>query len=182
MAEHARDMQPMIVECSAMLFYDSYCRDMIHRLKYHRQWGEARYLGELMGAYLSRSELYSTIDVVIAVPLHPIRTFERTYNQAEYIALGVAEKMSLPVNFHALYRRRHTTPQAKKSNMERWSDGEGLFNVRREDSLRGKHILLIDDVYTTGATIFRCVEALVREVPGCRISVATVATSRRNGG
>ncbi len=179
MAEHARDLQPMIVEGVALLFYDGYSRPMIHNIKYHKYWRGALYLGELLGAYLSRSELYADIDVVIPVPIHPLRQIERTYNQSEYIAMGVARKMGVATNFHSLYKTRYSSPQAGKKQVDRWNNDNNSFRVKSPERLDGKHILLVDDVYTTGATIYRCVEAIVAAVPNCQISIATLATSHK---
>lgn len=176
MARQVRDMQPSIENASAMLFYDSYCRTMVHRLKYRGEWHVAKYLGELYGAYLASSTLYATIDVVVPIPLHPMRRIQRGYNQAEYIAIGIASKLGVKVDTRTLYRRRYTSAQALKSRVDRWEDGDGLFGIRDRDALRDKHILLVDDVYTTGATIFRAVETLQHNIPECRISIATLAT------
>ncbi len=181
MAQHACDLQPIIENASAMLFYDSYSRDMIHRLKYRGEWRTAEYLGEIFGAYLAREELYAHVDVVVPVPIHPLRRFLRGYNQSEYIARGIASKMGIEVNSHSLYRCRYTSAQARKSKIERWGDDSDIFRVRSLDRLRGRHILLVDDVYTSGATIHRCVEVLSRALPECRISVATVAASHEYG-
>ncbi len=175
MAEHARDMQPMIENACAMLYYDSYSRPMIHRLKYYKEWHTAKYLGELLGAYLSVSGDYNTVEVVVPVPIHPIKRIDRNYNQAEYIAQGVASKLGVETNFSSLYRSRYTSAQARKSRVERWSDNDDIFGLRNIEKLRGKHILLVDDVYTSGATIFRCVETLHRAIPQSQISVATLA-------
>ncbi len=182
MSQHARDMQPIIENCAAMLFYDNYSRDMIHRMKYRGEWRIARYLGELFGSYLSCERRYRGVDVVIPVPLHPVRRIGRTYNQSEYIALGIAKTLGVKVNSRSLYRHRYTSAQAQKSKFERWSGGDDIFGVRFAKGLQGKHILLVDDVYTSGATIFRCVEALRSSILSCRISIATIAASTREFG
>ncbi len=179
MSGRVRDLQPMVREACAMFFYDNHCRDMIHRLKYRAEWRTARYMGEIFGSYLSRSDIYSNVDIVIPAPLHAIRRMARGYNQSEYIARGIASKLGAKVDTHTLYRSRHTIAQVKKTKVERWTGGENLFEVRDIERLRGKHILLVDDVYTTGATIFRCIEAIHRSLPECEISVATLATPRK---
>lgn len=176
MARHVRDMQPSIENASAMLYYDPSCREIIHRLKYKGEWHIAKYMGELFGAYLASSPLYDSVDVVVPIPLHPVRKLQRGYNQAEYIAQGIASKLGVKVDSHSLYRRRYTSAQALKSRVDRWEGGDGLFGVRHAKSLCDRHILLVDDVYTTGATIFRAVETLQHSFPGCRISIATLAT------
>ncbi len=177
MAERARDLQPMIVEASALLFYDSYSRPMIHRIKYYREWRGALYLGELLGAYLATSDLYRDIDVVVPIPIHPLRRVERGYNQSEYIATGVAKELGVATNFCSLYRARYSSPQAGKEQVDRWGDDEGGFMVRNGESLEGKHILIVDDVYTTGSTMYRSIEAIIASVASCRISIATLAAT-----
>ncbi len=181
MAQHARDLQPYIRQASAMLFYDSYSRDMIHRLKYRGEWHTAEYLGEIFGDYLSRSELYSSVDVIVPVPLHPLRRIGRGYNQSEYIASGIASKLGCATSFGNLYRTRYTSAQAHKAKVDRWESVSGLFDVRHPERLANKHILLVDDVYTTGATIYRCIEALHQALPDVQISIVTLAVSREYG-
>ncbi len=181
MAQHARDLQPFIHHASAMLFYDSYSRDMIHRLKYRGEWHTAKYLGKIFGGYLMCSELYEDVDMVVPVPLHPLRRIVRGYNQAEYIASGIAAQMGCAKSFGNLYRTRYTSAQARKDKVDRWKVERGLFEVRNPKILNGKHILLVDDVYTTGATIFRCAEALHLAAPEARISIIAVAASREYG-
>lgn len=179
MSRHACDMQPRIDSAAAMLFYDGYSRGMIHRLKYRGQWRVARSMGEIFGAYLHSSDIYSTVDIIIPVPLHPFRLLQRGYNQSEYIAQGMAHHMGIKVDSSILYRSRYTLAQARKSSVERWEGGHGLFAVKHAEAIRGKHILLVDDVYTSGATIFRCVEAIHRAQIDCKISVVALATPRR---
>ncbi len=179
MAERARDLQPFIEQGAALFFYDSKSRPLIHNIKYYGFWRGARYLGELLGDYLFRSELYTDIDVVIPVPIHPMRRLKRKYNQSEYIAQGIATKMEVTTNFRSLRRARYSTPQAQKRQVDRWHDNKGGFIVQYPEQLNGKHILLVDDVYTTGATIYRCADALNDAIPNCKISIATLATSHK---
>lgn len=178
MTANLRLMQPIIESGVAMFFYNEHCRDMIHRLKYRGEWQTARSLGEMLGECLCSTDIYDDVDVIVPVPLHPLRRLWRSYNQGEYIASGVAAKLGVKTNFYSLYRSRYSSPQARKSHFDRWADdAEDTFQVRGIERLRGKHILVVDDVYTSGATIFRCVDALYHSVPNCRISVATLTVS-----
>jgi len=169
-----------IVQGSALFWYvhGSGYRKMIHALKYHGRWGLARSLGEWLGSELEEGGLYGGVDVVIPIPLHGLRRIRRGYNQSEYLAQGIAEKLCRPVDFRSVRRHKYNRSQALRSRKERWANVEGIFSVRHPKRLEGKHILLVDDVLTTGATIVSCAEAILRAAPGCRISVATLAASK----
>ena len=101
-------------------------------------------------------------------------------NQAEYIARGIAESLGVPVDVHSVRRHRHNPSQALKEHRQRWENVRGIFSVRRPGRLCGKHILLVDDVLTTGATVTSCAEAILAAVPDVRISIAVLAVSRHN--
>ncbi len=162
-----------------MLHFNKTSRPLIHRLKYHGEWQTAEYLGQLLGSYLSTCELYASVDVVIPVPIHPLRRLGRTYNQSEYIARGVASALGVTTNFHSLYRRHYTSAQALKPRQERWDNFDNIFAVRKPNALQNKHILIVDDVYTSGATIFSCIDALHSALPLSKISIATLATGKQ---
>ncbi|MDR0510013.1 MAG: ComF family protein [Rikenellaceae bacterium] len=169
-----------VVQASSFFWYihDSPYRKMIHMLKYYGSWQLARQLGEWMGAELEQGGLYGDVDVVAAVPLHPFRRMKRGYNQSEYIAKGIASKLERPTDFASIVRRKYNKSQATRPREERWENVEGIFAVRRPKRLAGKHILLVDDVLTTGATIVSCAEAILEAVPDCRISIATLSVSK----
>jgi len=169
-----------IVQGCALFWYvhqSGYVK-MIHALKYYGRWGVARSLGEWLGAELERDGLYGDVDVVVPIPLHSFRRMKRGYNQSEYIALGVAGKLDRPVDFRSVRRHKYNRSQTRRTKSERWENVEGIFSVRYPENLAGKHILLVDDVLTTGATIISCAGQIVRSAPGCRISVATLAASK----
>ena len=137
-------------------------------------------LGRWYGRYLKQSELYDDVDVVVPVPLHWWRQIRRGYNQSEYIARGIARELGVKVLSHAVVRHRYNQSQTHQSVFRRWANVEGIFRVRRADELRGRHILLVDDDFTTGATIFSLGETILRAVPDVRLSVAVLATTRRS--
>jgi ComF family protein len=127
---------------------------------------------------LKSSGLYDDVDIVVPIPLHYKKLLKRSYNQSTYIAEGIARELGIDYNSHLLYRRRNNPPQARNKASQRWQNVEELFAVRNAKRLQGKHILIVDDVLTTGATICSCVEAILRVAPDCRVSVATLAVTR----
>ena len=157
-------------------------RRLIHSFKYRGAWRTAREMGGWYGRCLRESGLYDGIDVVVPLPLHPFKRCRRGYNQSEYLAEGIAAELGVPVDRQSVRRRRNTASQALKSRRERAANVEGAFAVRRPERLAGRHILLVDDVMTTGSTLLACASEILRAVPGCRISLAALAVSHRELG
>lgn len=180
-AQRLKDLNPAIENATAQFYYvnDGRWRRVIHSMKYRGNWKVARRMGYWYGSELMESPLYGDVDLVVAVPLHPRRIFERGYNQSELIACGVAEAMGVKQCRGALHRARYNQSQVTQQKSQRWGNVKGIFVVRHPERLVGKHILLVDDVLTTGATITSCIEAILSSVPSCRISVATLAVSRK---
>lgn len=171
------------IERAAALFWftgGSGWRDLIHDFKYSQHWRTAEMMGRWMGAELCRSGRFDDIDLVIPIPLHWRKRLSRGYNQSEYIARGIARHLNAPCDFRSVRRAHNNKSQTRKSHNERWDNVSGIFEVRRAERLRGRHILLVDDVFTTGATIGSCAEAIIAACEGdVRISIATLAASRR---
>lgn len=176
--EHFAGIVPIEHGSSFFFFQEgSIWRKAIHQFKYGGRWKIARELGRWYGSELKESGLYNDIDIVIPVPLHPLKQLKRTYNQSAYIAEGIAKSLGIKVNHRAVRRRRNNPPQANCSFGQRWENVDALFKVVSSKSLAGKHILLVDDVLTTGATISSCALTILQSAPDCRISVATLATT-----
>lgn len=176
LAERLRAHVP-VVRAAAFYFFshESPFRDLIHDFKYRGQWLSARRMGEWFGAEIS--PFYIDIDVVVPVPLHLRKRLSRGYNQSEHIARGIAAALSKPVDTRAVMRTTHTRSQATRTGAERWDNVSGIFRVRRPAALAGRHVLLVDDVLTTGATILSLADAIMRAVPDCRVSIATLAAT-----
>ena len=153
-------------------------RDMVHRFKYAGQWRVAYNVGRWYGAELRESGLYGDVDVVVPVPLHLGRRLWRGYNQSEYIARGIARELGVEVDAGAVRRHRYNRSQTTQRADERWDNVEGIFRVKHPERLKGKHILLVDDVFTTGATIMSLGSAILSAVENARLSVAVLAASR----
>lgn len=161
---------------SAMFYFtkDSGVQHLMHRIKYLGRKEAAWSLGRAYGRDLRASGGYAEIRLVIPVPLHPVREHERGYNQSAWFGRGIAEGLGVDPLDRALERVRRTETQTHKSRMERLANTEGAFRVRQIRACRGKHVLLVDDVMTTGATLEACALPLL-EIPGVRVSLATLA-------
>lgn len=170
---------PVVNACSFFFFipHGGY-RSLVHDIKYHGHWRQAEELGRWFGAEMLRGGLYADVDVVVPVPLHIRKQVKRGYNQSEYIADGIARSLGCAVDARSVVRVRHNPSQALKPRKERWENVAGIFVIHRPERLAGKHVLLVDDVLTTGATITSCAEAIVAAVPDCRLSIATLSVSK----
>lgn len=146
---------------------------IIHQFKYRGGREIGQELGKLMGQEL-RGTAFEEVTKVVAVPLHPSKQKLRGYNQSEYLAKGIAEGLERPVDFHSLQRVVASSTQTRKNRFERWQNVEEIFRVENAASLEQHHILLVDDVITTGATLEACASAVLK-VPGARVSIATLA-------
>lgn len=168
-------------QCSAMFFYksESLWRSAIHRFKYSGAWNIAYRLGGWYGSELKASGLYDDVDIIIPVPLHWTKTMKRGYNQCNYIAAGMAKELGIKVDRRILYRRRNNPSQTQQSSYERWDNVSDIFAVRHPERLRYRHVLIVDDVLTTGATINSCAHAILEAAPSCKISIATLAVAGR---
>lgn len=173
-----------IERASAMLFFvrGSGWQRLIHGFKYHHRYALAREVGRWYGALLKESGLYDDLDAIVPLPLHPFKRLRRGYNQADYLAEGIGEVLGVPIDRSHLVRQRNTSSQARTPRRERAANVEGAFAVRKGCALAGQHLLLVDDVLTTGSTLTAAIEALLDEVPQLRISVAVLAVSRKELG
>lgn len=147
---------------------------LLHNLKYKGQTQVGLTVGRLYGNELKQSPNFNTVDVVIPVPLHKSKRRKRGYNQSEFFARGLAQGMDIVVDSENLVKTVATDSQTRKNRMERVENVNNVFTLLNPESLKNKHILLVDDVITTGATIEACALKLA-EVPGIKISVAAIA-------
>lgn len=152
---------------------------VIHKLKYKGKTEIGTELGKLFGAELNNSEHYKSIDVIIPVPLHISRQKERGYNQSEHIANGMSESMNKPVDVKSLKRTVATSTQTKKNRLERADNVASIFEVSFPSNIYGKHILLVDDVITTGATLESCANELLK-FKDVKITIAAIGFSSNN--
>jgi len=145
-----------VQEACSMIFFtqgNAY-RSMIHGFKYRGQWRTALRLGRWFGTELRESGLYGDVDVVVPVPLHYRRLLSRGYNQAEYFGRGIAKALGVPLDARSVVRSGYNRSQARTADRsERWDNVKGIFSVRRPASLAGRHLLLVDDVLTSGQSM-----------------------------
>lgn len=170
------------VNACAMLFFrggsDKY-RRMIHQMKYRSRRDVAYLMGEIFGLLLRESELYRDVDVLVPIPLHWSKRIIRGYNQSEELCRGMAASMGIEYALSAVRRIRITRQQARRHKSERWKNVANAFCLVDSKRLEGRHVLLVDDVLTTGSTIESCAEAILL-APNVRLSIATIAVAKRN--
>lgn len=147
-------------------------REAVHAMKFRACDELCLIMGRQMGLELLHSGRFDDVDVLVPIPLHWMRKLHRGYNQSELLCRGIAEVLLRPVESRAVVRHRYTRQQSRQQSTKRADNVAGAFSVRRPDRLEGKHVLLVDDVLTTGATLAACADSLTT-IPGLRLSVAT---------
>ncbi|HUV00848.1 MAG TPA: ComF family protein [Bacteroidales bacterium] len=166
----------MIEKASAFSFYTkgSRIRNLIHNLKYKGIKEIGFEIGKIYSLSLRSSGFFNDIDLIIPVPLHPSKKRKRGFNQSDSISSGISEVTRLPVFADSLVRITLTGTQTRKSRYERWTNVEGIFQVPDPEQLKGRHVLLVDDVITTGSTIESCANEILK-IEGTRVSVLALA-------
>jgi len=162
---------------SYLYFYKgSKYRNLIHMLKYKNKPGIGVFLGELYASELLKNEQVLSADFIVPVPLHPKKQRMRGYNQSEKFAEGLSNILKIPVgNF--LKRKVFTETQTKKTKEERWENVKDVFEVSDCNKLKNKHIVVVDDIITTGATVEACLNAL-KKCEGIKLSVLTIGIAQ----
>ena len=175
-ATHLFTGKVMISHAAAFLHYErgGHVQQLIHELKYNDNKEIGFRLGRMAGLDYRQAILSDLPDLILPVPLHPRKKKKRGYNQSEWIARGINSVLKLPIDTSSLCRIKQNETQTKKPVYDRWLNVQEIFTVANPQALEGKHILLIDDVITTGSTLGACAEALLT-VPGVRVSVLAVA-------
>ncbi|MDQ0969237.1 ComF family protein [Flavobacterium sp. W4I14] len=160
----------------AMLYFrkGAKVQNLIHNLKYNGRTDVGVLLGNMLGERLKTGILYQDINMVIPVPLHGKKYKSRGYNQSSFIAEGIAAQMGIHVSEHHLIRNTSTESQTKKSRYNRYENMKDVFQVNSAGDIIGKHILLVDDVITTGATLEACANTLLA-IGAAKVSIAALA-------
>ncbi|MVN19977.1 ComF family protein [Mucilaginibacter arboris] len=165
------------LEAAAALLYftkGSRVQNLMHQLKYKNKPEVGVYLGKLAGKRLLENPIFTSADMIIPVPLHKQKLLKRGYNQSLSFAEGLSEKLSIQAEVDNLVRITGTESQTKKSRTSRYENMKDVFSVKKPEKLADKHILLVDDIITTGATLEACCNVLL-EIPGVKISLTAIA-------
>ena len=172
------DGRVTVEEVTALMSYKkaNKVQKILHHLKYSGQKEIGKVLGEYFGGQLITEERYRSIQYVLPIPLHPKKERLRGYNQSEWIAKGLSAGMGVPYLTDVLVRTQYTDTQTRKSRFARWQNVKEVFEVQNPDKVAYTHVLVCDDVLTTGATTEAAVQKLL-EVEGVKVSVVTLAAT-----
>ena len=163
---------------AALLYFrqGNVAQTIVHQIKYYGNLCLAKQYGQLLANELLASGRFGDIDLLVPVPLHPRRKLQRGYNQSQLLCEAMSAVMHLPVVTGNLYRRRYTDSQTHKNRLARMDNMKEVFAIHRPKQFENKHILLVDDIITTGATTENCYHVL-RTIPNLRISIASLAVT-----
>ena len=170
---------PEVVRATAYFYYykEGKYSHLIHHLKYYNHPEVGIYLGRLAATELKASGFFDGIDLIVPVPLSKKKQRQRGYNQSDYIARGISEVTGIDVCINSIERIIDTDTQTRKGHMERWANTKGIFRITAPEALKGKHILLVDDVATTGATLHACTSTLLT-LPRLRVSIFALTATK----
>jgi len=150
---------------------------LIHELKYNKQQQVGNFIGNWLGDEIVESNRFKGLDYIIPVPLHRKKLKSRGYNQVTTFGESLAKKLNVSYNSTFLVKISSTKTQTKKLRLDRWKNVQELFFVQNNSNLENKHILLIDDIITTGATLEACCKAF-NNIKGLKISIACMAYTK----
>ena len=170
---HCRIKEPPLEATLFGLRYEGAARELIHKFKFCGRENLAVSIAHLLCARLHRSVEMDSIDMVVPVPLHFTRLYSRGYNQSYLLAREVASVFSLPLDAAAIFRRRKTEAQWSQTRAERFKNMKNAFGIRKASTISGKRLLLVDDIMTTGATMFEAAKHLKKS--GAAAVVAALA-------
>lgn len=146
----------------------------VHQIKYHGDLKLAAYIGTMIGREIADTHRFDDVDVLLPIPLHPRKRRKRGYNQSLEICKGIASTFPRPIETKAVVRTRHTDTQTLRNRIERMDNMTDVFRITDAKALHGKHILVFDDVITSGATVEACCRAIL-DVPTTKISIFCLA-------
>ncbi len=169
---------PLVHAASFCYFVkESAVQHLLHALKYGNATKLGTSIGEWYGTSLRNDHAFENIDLIIPIPLHLSKLQQRGYNQSALFAHGLSNTFERPVDLQSVIRNTATSTQTKKNRMERWENVADVFSITAADALKDKHVLLVDDVITTGATLEACANKIL-QVAGTSISIATIAFAK----
>lgn len=175
---HVFDGRVPVEEVTTLMSYKkaNNVQKILHHLKYSGEKEIGKKLGEYFGGQLITEERYRSIQYIVPIPLHPKKQRKRGYNQSEWIAMGLSKGMGIPYLTDVLARTHYTDTQTRKGRFARWQNVKEVFEVQHPEKVSHTHVLVCDDVLTTGATTEAAIHKLLT-VEGVRVSVATLAAT-----
>jgi len=169
---------PCVDVASMVNFYNyTNVKKMMYKLKYQGYREVGYYLGLMMGRRAKESKFFNDIDMIVPIPLHKKKLVKRGYNQSLEISKGVSEIMEIPIRQNLVIKHTHTKSQTKMGRIERVRNVYSSFSLSGDTDIENRHILIIDDVLTTGATIEACANHLLT-IPKVKISIMTACIAR----
>ena len=171
---------PNIRRASSLFYYakGGKVSKILHAMKYQRRKSLCEQMGRLIAVELQSTGFFEGIDYLIPVPLHPARLRQRGYNQSEQLCIGISLLTGIPLATDVLKRVHNNATQTHKSSSERWHNTQGLFSATDQAvKLHNKHVLFVDDVFTTGATLSACITAL-STAESIQASIVTLAYAK----
>jgi ComF family protein len=164
---------------ASMLYFNKkgISQNLIHNLKYRNRQEIGTFLGNLYATELIHLETFKEIDYIIPVPLHKKRFHERGYNQVTTFCKSIENKLTIPILDDVLVKKHYLKSVTDKSKEGRLTHNKNVFSIENQDKIEGKHILIIDDVFTTGATIEACAKEILK-IKNTKISILTMAYSQ----
>ena len=166
------------INCLCNFSKEGVLQQLIHLLKYHQKASIGIFLGKFLGNYFEKNNFFEEIDYLVPVPLHPKRFKKRTYNQSLLLARGVQQVVPIPIAENLLIRNKNTTSQTALTSSQRQSNINQAFglNPTLKHTYEGKHLLIMDDIITTGATLNELLKSMIC-IPNVRLSVLAVASN-----
>ena len=152
-------------------------QNLIHNLKYKNRQEIGTYLGNLYANELKDLEIFKEIDFIIPVPLHKKRFHERGYNQVTTFCKAIEKNLIIPMLDDVLIKTQHLKSVTDKSKEGRLAHNKNVFLIENQHKIEGKHLLIVDDVFTTGATIEACAKEILK-IKNTKISILTMAYSQ----
>ena len=168
-----------VEEVASLLYYKkgNNVQHILHALKYKGQKEIGAFLGEYYGKMLALEPRFQSVDCIVPIPLHPKKQRKRGYNQSEWFAKGLSAGMGKPYRTNILTRAQFTETQTRKSRFNRWENVKEVFVATEDNAVHGLHLLVCDDVLTTGATMEAAIQQLLT-LPDVKVSVVTLATAQ----
>jgi ComF family protein len=151
----------------------------VHAFKYDNNYLLASEMGKKIGEKIKSLKQFESLELLLPVPIHPKKEYQRGYNQSEKIANGISEIINIPVNCKILLKSKNNKSQTKKNKFTRWENVKNTFEIDVEFLQKLNHIAIIDDVITTGSTLESIVKIINEKVPHLNVSIISLALTKK---